>query len=79
MKNIYEKLNPDILASINADEQQYPYTTRALKLKLKTTDQWSDLSVNDIQTIINHSHFKLLEINYFDFMWGDKFLINEKK
>tara|TARA_R110000765_G_scaffold279029_2_gene376695 strand:- start:750 stop:989 length:240 start_codon:yes stop_codon:yes gene_type:complete len=79
MKNIYEKLNPDILASINADEQQYPYTTRAFKLKLKSTDYWSDLSVSDIQTIINHSHFKLLEINYFDFMWGDKFLINEEK
>ena len=29
MKTIYDRLNPDILASINKDEQEYPYTTKA--------------------------------------------------
>ena len=74
MKTIYEKLHPEILASINADEQRFPYTTRALKLKLKSTDHWSDLSVSDVQSILNHSHIKLIEIDHFDLLWGDKFL-----
>jgi hypothetical protein len=74
MKTIYEKLHPEILASINADEQKYPYTTRALKLILKSTDWWSDLSVSDVQSILNHSHIKLIEIDHFDLLWGDKFL-----
>ena len=74
MKTIYEKLHPEILASINADEQKYPYTTRALKLKLKSTDWWSDLSVSDVQGILNHSHIKLIELDNFDLLWGDKFL-----
>jgi len=74
MKTIYEKLHPEVLASINADEQQFPYTTRALKLKLKSTDHWSDLSVSDVQGILNHSHVKLIEIDHFDLLWGDKFL-----
>ena len=74
MKTIYEKLHPEILASINADEQRYPCTTRALKLKLKSTDWWSDLSVSDVQGILNHSHIKLIELDHFDFLWGDKFL-----
>jgi hypothetical protein len=74
MKTIYDKLHPEILASINADEQRYPCTTRALKLKLKSTDWWSDLSVGDVQTIITHSHVKLMEVDTFDLLCGDKFL-----
>tara|TARA_R100000781_G_scaffold42526_1_gene29202 strand:+ start:171 stop:419 length:249 start_codon:yes stop_codon:yes gene_type:complete len=76
MKSIYERLNPEILASINADKQKYPYTTRALKKKLKSSDDWSQLSISDVQTIIIHSHDKFVELNYIDFMWGDRFLIN---
>ena len=77
MKSIYERLNPEILASINADEQKYPYTTKALKKKLKSSDDWSQLSISDVQTIVTHSHDKFVELNYIDFMWGDKFLTNE--
>ena len=76
MKTIYDRLNPEILASINKDEQKYPYTTRALKKKLKSSDDWSQLSIGDIQAIITHSHDKFVELNYIDFMWGDKFLTN---
>ena len=75
MKTIYERLNPDILASINNDEQRYPYTTKALKIKLKHSDDWSQLSISDIKSIITHSHVKLIDVDQLDFMWGDKFLI----
>ena len=75
MKTIYEKLNPDILASINADEQRYPFTTRALKIKLKSSNDWSQLSVSDVQSIVNHSHESFLTLSYQDIMWGDKFLL----
>ena len=76
MKSIYDRLNPDILASINNDEQRYPYTTKALKIKLKSSDDWSQLSISDVQTIITHSHDKVWDLNYMDVMWGDKFLVN---
>ena len=76
MKTVYERLNPDILASINKDEQRYPYTTKALKKKLKSSDDWSQLSIGDVQAIIIHSHVKITEINVMDFMWGDRFLID---
>ena len=78
MKTIYERLNPDILASINADEQKYPYTTKALKENLKKSISWDQLSIGDIRSIVIHSHHKIIEIDHFDFMFGDKFLINEK-
>ena len=63
MKSIYDRLNPDILASINADEQRYPYTTKALKKKLKSSDDWSQLSISDVQTIITHSHEVFVHLN----------------
>ena len=77
MKTVYDRLTPDILASINSDEQRYPYTTKALKIKLKSSDDWSQLSVGDVQSIVTHSHINLVDINHMDLMWGDKFLTNE--
>ena len=76
MKTIYDRLKPDILASINA-EQQFPYTTKALKKKLKNSICWEELSVSDVRSIVIHSHVKLIEVDQLDFMWGDKFLTNE--
>ena len=78
MKTIYEQLNPDILASINADKQRYPFTTRALKLKLRASDQWSQLTVSDIESIIMHSHIRLIDVKPIDFLFGAKFLIEDE-
>jgi len=78
MKTIYDRLQPDILASINSDEQRYPYTTKALKIKLKSSDDWSQLSVGDVHSIITHSHIRLIDIDREDLMWGDKFLITNE-
>ena len=77
MKTIYDRLKPDILASINADEQQFPYTTKALKKKLKNSISWDQLSVSDVRSIVIHSHIKIINIEAIDFIWGDKFLIKE--
>tara|TARA_R100000008_G_scaffold63251_1_gene40478 strand:- start:441 stop:689 length:249 start_codon:yes stop_codon:yes gene_type:complete len=76
MKTIYDRLTPDILASINNDEQRYPYTTKALKIKLKNSVCWDELSISDIKSIITHSHVKIIDVDQLDFMWGDKFLTN---
>ena len=78
MKTIYDRLTPDILASINADEQVYPYTTKALVKKLQSIDFWDQLSISDIKSIITHSHVKLIDVDQIDFMWGDKFLIKNE-
>ena len=77
MKNLYNRLKPEILVSINNDNQKFPFTTRALKLKLKSTYDWSELSVGNVHSIINHSHIALVDICQTDFLWGDRFLIRK--
>ena len=77
MKTIYNRLKPDILASTNADEQEYPYTTKALKEKLKNTISWDQLTIGDIRSVVIHSHVSIVNITEMDLMWGDKFLTNE--
>ena len=77
MKTIYEQLKPDVLASINKDKQKYPYTTRALVLKLKSTEYWDDLTISDIRAVLIHSHISIVDIQQEDILWGDKFLTNE--
>tara|TARA_X000001388_G_C2191051_1_gene107556 strand:+ start:143 stop:376 length:234 start_codon:yes stop_codon:yes gene_type:complete len=77
MKTIYDRLKPDILASINADEQKYPYTTKALKEKLKKTTLWEQLTIGDIRSVVIHSHVSIVNITEMDLLWGDKFLTNE--
>ena len=79
MKNLYNRLKPDILASINKDEQEFPYTTKALKEKLKSTFIWDELTVGDIRSVVIHSHISIVDIQQEDLLWGDKFLVNEKE
>ena len=78
MKTIYNRLKPDILASINKDKQEYPYSTRALKGRLKKVISWDQLTISDIRTVIIHSHLDILDISHMDLIWGDKFLANEE-
>ena len=78
MKTVYDRLKPDILASIKADQKTYPYTTKALIKELKSCINWSQLSVNSVSSIIIHSHIKLIDsVDLEDLWWGDEFLIEE--
>ena len=79
MKTIYDKLNPAIHMSIQVDLKKYPHSTGALVEALKKANDWSQLFMCDIQTIINHSHYSFYEISMKDILWGDKFLINDEE
>ena len=77
MKTVYDRLKPDILASIKADEKTYPYTTKALIEELKNCLDWSQLSIAACRTII-HSHAKVLDsVDIQDLWWGDNYLIEK--
>ena len=78
MKTLYDKLKPDILASIKADFKIYPYTSAALVKELKTCINWSQLSIAAARSIVIHSHVKLIDsVELEDLWWGDEFLIKE--
>ena len=79
MKNLYEKLQPEIRKSIQVDLKKYPHTTMNLIDTLKSVNFWSDLKVQDVSSIINHSHYNLMSVSHMDLLWGDKFLVNEKE
>ena len=78
MKTIYNKLDPNILASINKDKERYPHTHRSIIIAVKEAHDWTQLMMMDIQTIINHSHYSFWEISMRDVMYGDKFLIEDE-
>ena len=78
MKNLYEKLKPEIRDSIQKDLKKYPTSTMHLIDNLKAVNFWSDLTVDEVRTIINHSHLSFVEISMNDVIWGDKFLLNEE-
>ena len=67
MKTIYDRLKPDILASINADVQQYPYTTKALKEKLievNTSLKFSDVEANEKKSYFEIIYATIVKIKY---------------
>ena len=78
MKKIYEKLKPEIRDSIQEDLEKFPASTKILMNSLELHSFWSELTVDEVRTIINHSHLSFVEISMNDVLWGDKFLINEK-
>jgi len=77
MKNLYEKLQPEIVDNIKADLKKYPHTTMKLIDTLKSVNFWSDLKVSDVSSIINHSHCNLISVSHMDLLWGDKFLVKD--
>ena len=77
MKNLYDRLKPKIRKSIQVDLKKYPHTTMKLIDTLKSVNFWSDLKVQDVSTIINHSHDNLLSVSHMDLLWGDKFLVKD--
>ena len=78
MKKIYEKLKPEIQDSIQEDLEKFPASTKILMNSLELHSFWSELTVDEVRTIINHSHLSFVEISMNDVLWGDKFLINEE-
>ena len=77
MKNLYERLKPEILEDIQKDLKKYPATTKDLINTLKSTHCWTDLTVHEVNRIITFSHTNLLSISHMDLLHGDKFLLKE--
>ena len=77
MKNIYNKLKPEIRKSIKKDREKYPVSTDILLDSLRLHLFWSELTIDEVRTIVNHSHLSFVEISINDILWGDKFLLNE--
>ena len=77
MKKIYDKLNSEIQDSIQEDLKNFPASTKILIDSLELHSFWSELTVDEVRTIINHSHLSFVEISINDILWGDKFLLNE--
>ena len=78
MKKIYEQLKPEIKESIKKDLEKYPIATDILLDSLKLHLFWSELTIDEVRTIVNHSHLSFVEISINDILWGDKFLLNEE-
>ena len=78
MKTIYDRLNPEIHMSIQVDLKKYPHSTGALVEALKEANDWSQLMMMDVQSVINHSHYSFYEISMKDLMFGDKFLTKDE-
>ena len=77
MEKLYDKLKPEIKESIKKDLEKYPVTTDILLDSLKLHSFWSELTVDEVRIIVNHSHLSFVQISINDVLWGDKFLLNE--
>ena len=78
MENIYNKLKPEIRKSIKKDLKKFPVTTDRLIDSLELHSFWSELTVDEVRTIINYSHLSFVEISMNDVLWGDKFLLKDE-
>ena len=70
MKKIYEKLKPEIQDSIQEDLEKFPASTKILMNSLELHSFWSELTIDEVRTIINHSHLSFVEISMNDVLWG---------
>ncbi len=74
MKNIWQRLDPQIVRDVERDREKYPYITAYITEQCQNNYDWSHLTVEAVAHIVSYSHNTMLHCSVGDFRWGTKFL-----
>ena len=68
---LYDKLKPEIKAKLEANYEEYSTAVGYISNKLKNTESYSDLKVDDIRTIHTFTDIWYNDISCLDLLYGD--------
>jgi len=69
--NLYDKLKPHIKDKLEAHYKEYSTAVGYISNKLKNTESYSDLKVDDIRTIHTFTDIWYNDISCLDLLYGD--------
>jgi hypothetical protein len=68
---LYDKLKPEIRAKLEANYEEYSTAVGYISKKLKQTDHYSDLKIDDIRTICTFGDVWHYDLTQSDLLYGE--------
>ena len=68
---LYDKLKPEIKAKLEANYEEYSTAVGYISDKLKNTERYSELQVDDIRTICTFSDVFTYDLTQAEILYGD--------
>ena len=68
---LYDKLKPEIRAKLEANYEEYSTAVGYISDKLKNTERYSELKVDDIRTICTFGDIWHYDLTQTDILYGD--------
>ena len=75
MKNLYQRLKPDVKLALENNEPRYSGSVKQIIFTLESTKFYSDLTIGDIRSLYTFANIDHNRVSVFDFRWGDNILI----
>ena len=78
MKTLYDQLKPEIKAKLEAHLCRICYVTSidGIFKQLKTTNRYSELTIDEVRTLNTFSNSELYQTTQMDLMYGDHLFNN---
>ena len=77
MKTLYDKLKPEIKAKLEANYAEgYVTSIESIFKQLKTTNRYSELTIDEVRTLNTFSNSELYRTTQMDLMYGDHLFNN---
>ncbi len=68
---LYDKLKPEIKDKLKASYEEYSTAVGYISDKLKNTERYSELLIDDVRTICTFSDIFIYDLTQSDLMYGD--------
>ena len=79
MNTLYERLKPEYKEALTKNADKYPLVINSLVKILKSNYFWNDLTIAQAKDLISFTDETFGTIAYYDWSYGDKFLIPNDK
>ena len=78
-KTLYDRLKPEYKDAISKNKEKYPSTVSSVVKALENNYFWNDLTIGQTKDLISFTDETFGSIAYYDWSYGDKFLIPNDK
>ena len=78
-KTLYDRLKPEYKDSLSKNVEKYPTIVNDVIKALKQNYFWNDLTISQAKDVISFTDQTFGSISYYDWSYGDKFLVPNDK
>ena len=78
MKNLYERLEPEILEGLEYNRKNWSCSVDSIVSNLKSHKFWQDLTVEQARQVIVFSDYPMAKVTNMTLLWGEDIIKDEK-